>query len=86
MGKEQEGFQAKVISEDEVIFFGRCNVLFVPSKQGKVAILPYHTPMVMMLTAGSVEVKVDKQKQHIADIKQGLLYVAENEVSVLINV
>ena len=85
MGK-RETIQTKIISEEEVIFYGDCDAVVVPTKQGRTAILPYHTPMIIMLAGGVIELKIEKENRRIAEVKKGLAYVANNEVSILVNV
>jgi F-type H+-transporting ATPase subunit epsilon len=75
----------KVYNQAGTVFEGAVQVLFVPGKKDEVAILPEHTPLIMLLTAGPVQVVAGGAKKSIATIKHGIIYVGQNEASVLIN-
>lgn len=85
MARDQGTFTVSVLSETGVVFYGECNVLFVPSAHDTIAILAQHTPMIAMLGAGPVSIKTGRDTQMLATIKGGLVYVGENEASVLVN-
>lgn len=74
-----------IFSEKGIIHYGDCTTLFVPSDVGMIAILPYHTPMIMKLSPGTVSIKSGHVKQDITTVKSGLVYVGENEASVLVD-
>jgi F0F1-type ATP synthase epsilon subunit len=67
------------------VYYGECNTLFVPSENDMIAILAYHTPMIMKLGKGDVAIKTGREKRTLTVITGGLLYVGNNEVTVLVN-
>lgn len=85
MATEKRSFTISVLKESEVIYYGECNSLTVPSLKDTITILPYHTPLIMKLGSGPIVMRSDGQKQILATVKTGLLYVGENEVTVLVD-
>jgi len=86
MAKKEDSFELTVLSEKNVLYYGPCDILFIPSvKKDVVVILPYHTPMIMKLGEGKVVMKVGREKRDLATIKSGLLHVSNNEVHLLTN-
>ena len=81
----QKTFQLKVYNQSGAIFEGDAAILFVPGKRDEVAILPEHTPLIMLLHAGQVSVVAGGERKQITRMEHGILYVGQNEVSVLIN-
>ncbi len=86
MAKKEDSFELTVLSEKAILYYGPCDILFVPSvKKDVVVVLPYHTPMIMKLGEGKVVMKVGHDKSELATIKSGLLHVKSNEVQLLTN-
>lgn len=85
MAKDEGKFTISVLREDKVVYYGDCDVLFAPTVSGMVAILAHHTPMIAMLGSGDISIKVGRDKQTLATVTSGLLYVGENEATVLID-
>ena len=85
MAKENGKFTISVLNESGVVYYGDCSVLFVPALHDTIAILAHHTPMIAKLGPGEVSIKIGREKQDIATIKSGLLYVGNNEATVLVN-
>ncbi len=85
MAKDQGTFTVSVLSEAGVVYYGECNALLIPTSHDTLAILANHTPMITMLGAGDVSIKSGRETQVLATVKSGLLYVGENEASVLVN-
>lgn len=81
----QKTLSIKVLNQKGVVYDGIGQVLFVPAKKDEVAILPEHTPLIMLLTKGSISIVIDGQKKLISPISHGVLYVGQNEASVLVN-
>jgi F0F1-type ATP synthase epsilon subunit len=78
-------FTLNVINQDGIIFYGSVDVLFVPSARDVIAIMAYHTPMIMRLGTGQITVKQDHKTNVLTNVRSGIVYVGENEVSVLVN-
>lgn len=85
MAGNDQKFTVSVLNESGVLFYGKCDVLFVPTKRDVLAVLAHHTPMIAKLGQGQVMVKVDREKTTVTTIEQGLLYVGDNEATVLVD-
>lgn len=86
MAEDKRNFTLSVIGEKGVVYYGDCKALFVPSEKDTVVVLAYHTPMIMKLGFGNVAMIDDSNNKNIlCDIKSGLIYVGDNDVTVLIN-
>ncbi len=85
MAKEKETLKVKILSENGSIYNGNCHVLFVPYQKEEIAILPLHTPIIALLSSGELKIMDNSGTKKITEINSGILYVGENEVSVLVN-
>lgn len=82
----KEEFELRVINEKGVLYYGSCSLLFLPSARGEIAVMKHHTPMIMMLAKGTVRMQSGGGKtQDITEVDSGVVYVAEDTVSVLVN-
>lgn len=81
----KDEFTLTVTNEKGVLYYGQCELLFLPSERGEVAVMKYHTPMIMKLTPGRVRMKTSGGTQEITKVSSGIVYVAEDEVSVLVD-
>lgn len=84
MGAKDE-FTLTVTNEKGVIYYGSCELLFLPSEKGEIAIMKQHTPMIMKLSAGKVRMKTSTETQDLVSLNSGVVYVAEDSVSVLVD-
>ncbi|KKP69927.1 hypothetical protein A2X44_01815 [candidate division CPR3 bacterium GWF2_35_18] len=85
MGKIKT-FKLKILSEEGPLLNGECEVLFIPTtSKEEIAILPYHTPLISIIGKGKVKVRRNNKIETIVEIKSGILYVENNEASVLVN-
>lgn len=78
-------FTLNIINQEAVIYYGECEVLFVPAEKETIAIMAYHTPMIMKLSKGRISIRENRKTRHITEAASGVLYVAENSVTVLVN-
>lgn len=85
MAKEKRNFVVSVLTEHETLYYGDCTALSVPTNTDIITILPHHTPIIAKLGKGQVSVFNGHAKQLQSDIEGGLLYVGDNEATVLIN-
>lgn len=85
MAKGGSRFTLSVMDEHKVVYYGDCQILFVPGKRETLAILPHHTPMIMKLEPGEVRMKLEGSVTTLAEIKSGIVYVAADKVTVLAN-
>jgi len=74
-----------IVREAGTIHYGKCQALFVPSLDGEIVVLPYHTPMIAKLGKGEVSIRDGRIKNIITNIETGLIYVGDNEVTVLVD-
>jgi F0F1-type ATP synthase epsilon subunit len=84
MAKDQS-FTLSVMNEKGVLYYGDCEVLFVPAEKEMIAIMAQHTPMIMKLAPGKVVMQGKTGKKDLSEIKSGLVYVAEDQVTVLVD-
>ncbi len=68
-----------------MLFEGSCDALVVPSQHGEIAVLAEHTPMIAALTRGEVVVRTGRARQVVATIHTGVIHVAENSATVLVD-
>lgn len=85
MAKEKRNFVVTVMNEHETLYYGECTALTVPTETDSITVLPNHTPIIAKLGKGEVTVHNGHSKQVLSAIESGLLYVGDNESSVLIN-
>ena len=85
MATEKRTFTISVLKEDGVVYYGECSALTVPSTKDSVTILPYHIPVIMKLGVGTITMYTGRQKQNLCTVKSGLLYVGDNEVTILVD-
>lgn len=78
-------FTLRVINQDGILYYGNPDVLFVPSERDTVAVMAYHTPMIMKLGRGSISIREGHSTKKLTDIKAGVMYVGDNDVSVLVS-
>lgn len=75
----------KILSESGKLYDGLVSCVFVPTRRGETAILPYHTPMISELAKGAVFIVESHHRKKIVDIDKGLVRVDDNQVVVLVN-
>jgi F0F1-type ATP synthase epsilon subunit len=78
-------FKVNILSETGSVYSGTCSALFVPAEKDTVVVLAYHTPMIMKLGKGNVSIKIGREKRQLIDVNSGLIYVGDNEATVLAN-
>jgi F-type H+-transporting ATPase subunit epsilon len=86
MAREKASINVKILNKDGSIYNGKCQVLFVPYKKEEIAILPLHTPIIALLSNGKIRIKDDSGTRTVTEITSGIIYVGEDEVSVLVDV
>ena len=80
----QKTIEVKVLNQKGVVYSGACQILFVPTKKEELAILPFHTPLILLLHPGEVSVVIDGDRRKISAVTGGIVYVGDNTASVLI--
>ena len=72
-----------VMTPNEKIFHGQINYASIYRQSGSFTILPHHTPMIISLESGEVEVEEDNQNQLCFAIDAGMIEVSANHINVL---
>lgn len=78
-------FPVNILNETGTVYKGLCSALFVPAEKDNVVVLAYHTPMIMKLGKGIVSIRVGKEKCQLIHVTSGLVYVGDNEATVLVD-
>lgn len=84
MGRKEK-IQLRVLGEDAVLFEGPVDAVLLPSKQGELTVLPYHTPLIGVLSRGAVRVVEDGKRREITALERGILHISPKGVVVLVN-
>lgn len=84
MARSDGKFSVTVVAEGGVVYEGKIEALFVPSTKEVMVVLAHHTPMIAKLGEGEIVVKDGSNKTVVASITTGLIYVSENEATVLL--
>lgn len=84
MGRKKK-IAIKILSSEDELFIGEAECLFVPTQRGDIAILPYHIPMLSIISKGVIHIVEDGKKRKITDIEKGVLRVDDNVATVLVN-
>lgn len=85
MAQTKRNLTVSVISEKETLFYGDCTAITVPTMTDTITVLPFHSPLIAKLGKGQVILHEGHSKQVISELESGLIYVGENEATVLIN-
>lgn len=73
-----------VVSAEESIFSGEAEFVAAPAKMGEVGIYPRHTPMITLIKAGALRIKVpNESKEHLIFVSGGILEVQPGVITVL---
>lgn len=75
-------FKLKLISPEGVKYEADASEASLPTPDGQIAILPGHMPLISMLAAGEIKLKIEG-KEHILVTEGGIVEVANNIVKVL---
>lgn len=79
---KSNNFFLEVVSPQGIIFEGEADSVCLPTYDGKITILPYHTPLFTKLSEGVVEIKKDNKEVTIV-VSGGFLEVKDNSVHIL---
>lgn len=75
-------FKLKLISPEGVKYETDAVEVSLPTPEGQISILPNHTPLISMLAAGEIKVRING-KENILVTEGGVVEVANNVVKVL---
>lgn len=73
-----------IVSAEKSLYSGTAEVVIVPGERGELGIYPRHTPLLSMLKAGSVRIKVPNQaEEELVYVSGGLIEVQPHAVTIL---
>ena len=73
---------ASIITPDGTIFAGDVDAISLPTPDGEITVLPHHIPLISIVIAGTVMVRVGKDEQIFA-VSQGVIEVDGKTIRVL---
>ena len=77
-------FHLQILSPEEEIFEGEVSAITLPTNQGKVEILPNHTPLISTLSAGTLVYLVGASKKEM-QVSSGIARVDNSKVEILLS-
>jgi F-type H+-transporting ATPase subunit epsilon len=79
-------FYLKVMASNKVFYSGKCATLIVPALDGELAIQAHHQNMIVATSVGEIRfTDGESDKWHEAVVGIGLVYVANNRVTMLVD-
>lgn len=85
MGKKQK-ILIRVCNTAKVFFEGEVDCLLLPSKRGsEMAIFPYHTPLIGLLSKGKISIVEDGHRRELCDCQKGVVRVDDNTAAVMVD-
>ncbi len=75
--------QVDIVSAEGEIFSGPAEMVFAPASMGELGIAPRHAPLLTLLKAGEVRVKLPGGEEQSFFVGGGALEVQPNQVTVL---
>jgi F-type H+-transporting ATPase subunit epsilon len=73
----------EILTPDKKLFSGDAEYINVPGQAGRTGILKNHAPLISALKAGQVKVRDMEKKEHLFDIKGGIVEVRNDKVILL---
>ncbi len=73
----------EILTPDKKLFSGDAEYINVPGQAGRTGILKNHAPLIAALKAGQVKVRDMEKKEHLFDIKGGIVEVRNDKVILL---
>ncbi|HUN22855.1 MAG TPA: ATP synthase F1 subunit epsilon [Anaerolineales bacterium] len=77
--------QCEIVTQERLIFSGEVDMVVVDGQEGRLGILPHHTPLLTTLKIGELVVRANRGEQRYA-IGGGVLEVRPDKVTVLADV
>lgn len=71
-----------IVSAEEEIYSGTCEMVFAPLETGEVGVMPRHAPLLARMKPGEVRVRTGKDEQSFV-VSGGLLEIQPHVVTVL---
>ena len=75
--------QVDIVSAEAEIWSGQATMLFAPSENGEIGILPRHAPLLAKLLPGEVRVQAEGSDEQFFYVSGGLIEVQPHVVTVL---
>lgn len=75
----------EIVSPEKVVFSGEVELIEMPGKRGRFAILRNHAPIIASLTKGEIRVKPIGKPEETFACQAGYVECSDNKVSVLLN-
>lgn len=75
----------EIVSPENVIFNGNIEMVELPGKNGRFAILRNHAPIIASLGTGDIHIKTDKGDEKSFPCQSGYVECKQNKVSVLLS-
>lgn len=72
-----------IVSAEKEIYSGLAQMVFAPAELGEVGIAPRHAPLLSILKAGEVRVKVDEKESYSFFVSGGFIEVQPHLVTIL---
>ncbi|HEY0975932.1 MAG TPA: ATP synthase F1 subunit epsilon [Flavobacteriales bacterium] len=73
----------EIITPDKELFKGEAQSVVVPGVDGSMGFLDNHAPLITVLKAGEVKVKLENGSQELFPVNGGVVEVSNNHVIVL---
>lgn len=73
----------EILTPDKKLFSGDAEYVDVPGEAGRTGVLRNHAPLISALKTGQVKVRDTAKKEHLFDIKGGIMEVRNDKVVVL---
>lgn len=73
----------EIITPDKELFKGEAKSVVVPGVDGSMGFLDNHAPLITVLKAGEVKVKLENGSQELFPVNGGVVEVSNNHVIVL---
>ncbi|MCH7738609.1 MAG: F0F1 ATP synthase subunit epsilon [Chloroflexi bacterium] len=75
-------FRLEVVTAEEELFAGDVDILIAPGREGQLAILPHHAPLLTQLGPGLLEIRTGGEAEELA-VSGGFLEILGNRAVVL---
>lgn len=75
-------FRLEVVTAEEELFAGDVDILIAPGREGQLAILPHHAPLLTQLGPGLLEIRTGGKAEELA-VSGGFLEILGNRAVVL---
>ena len=80
--KRVSPFRLEVVTAEEELFAGDVDILIAPGREGQLAILPHHAPLLTQLAPGLLEFRTGGEEEDLV-VSGGFLEILGNRVVVL---